>query len=772
MSVVNAIPLLLADEGYQISRSVRLRSSATAYFNRTPGSAGNRQKWTYSSWVKRGDVGTGSFNLLSASNSSTDYLDVRFESNQLRLDIEASGQSRSQVQTTALFRDPSAWYHLVVVFDSTNATTANRVLMYVNGVAQATSNTINQNVSGAINAATSHAVGRRVQGSDQYFDGYLTEVNFIDGQALTPSSFGETDAITGVWKPKKYTGTYGTNGFYLNFSDPSAATAAAIGKDYSGNGNNWTPNNISVTSGSTYDSMLDVPTLWADGGNGRGNYCTLNPLALTNIVGTFSNGNLQVSRTAAYVEGLSTQTINSGKFYIEAVVTAQSAQYINVGVAQNPSNIASPIAPFRHSPCVGYRTDGQKNIDTTFSAYGSSFTTNDVIGIAVDVPSNSITFYKNNVSQGAISYTFSSADWFVGCGGGGSTGAGADTVVFNFGQRPFAYTPPTGFKALNTQNLPEPVIKKGNAWFDVTTFTANGGVQTVTNSGSMQPDMIWLKDRSVVSNHTINDSVRGSSVYVYPNLTNAEATNANYLTSFNSNGFSLGSANYTNGEAIVGWQWKEGATPGFDIVTFTKSTTNQTVNHSLGVAPAMIIVKGRGPSTSNWLVYHRNANASPQNGGLALEQTAAFASNAGYWNNTSPTSTQFSIGSFLPNENSVAYLFAEVAGFSRFGSYTGNGSSDGPFCFTGFRPKFVLYKRTDTTENWYIQDGSRSPYNAMKENLFPNLSNAEISSANYDLDFTANGFKFRNSSPGQNASGGTYIFAAFAESPQKFSLAR
>ncbi len=210
-------------------------------------------------------------------------------------------------RTTALFRDPSAWYHVVVAIETANATAGDRVKLYVNGTRYTTSGTtasLNANMPFGVNGVPTY-IGSYYNPSagTAYFDGYLTEINFIDGQALTPSSFGETNPVTGVWQPKKYTGTYGTNGFYLNFSDNSAATAAAIGKDYSGNGNNWTPNNINVSAytgtppnNTAYDSMLDVPTQWADGGNGRGNYAVLNPLRQRGA-NTFADANLKITLT-------------------------------------------------------------------------------------------------------------------------------------------------------------------------------------------------------------------------------------------------------------------------------------------------------------------------------------------------------------------------------------------------------------------------------------------------------------------------------------------
>jgi hypothetical protein len=279
--MIDALPLLLGPEGYQISRSVRLRSSASAYFNRTLTTPTNNLKWTWSGWVKRGTLSVTNVIFGAGDGTSNNFGSLQFTTgNTIQFAQINGGAYNVQMVTSAVFRDPSAWYHLVIIYDSANATSTDRVQIYVNGVRQSVTYSTGpfaQNTASKVNSAIAHYTGK-LDYAGVYFDGYITENNFIDGQALDPSYFGETDAVTGVWKPKKYAGTYGTNGFYLNFSDNSAATAAAIGADYSGNGNNWTPNNISVTAGVTYDSMLDVPTLWADGGNGRGNYAVLNPL--------------------------------------------------------------------------------------------------------------------------------------------------------------------------------------------------------------------------------------------------------------------------------------------------------------------------------------------------------------------------------------------------------------------------------------------------------------------------------------------------------------
>jgi hypothetical protein len=365
--------------------------------------------------------------------------------------------------------------------------------------------------------------------------------------------------------------------------------------------------------------------------------------------------------------------------------------------------------------------------------------------------------------------TFSAND--VVAGHTSWNGTNDQSQYYNFGQRPFAYTPPTGFKALNTQNLPEPTIKKGNQYFDVSKWTGNGGTQSITGL-AFQPDLVWAKDRSAANFHALYDAVRGTTKVLQSNTTTAEQTFATGLTSFNSNGFTTGSNSdtNTNGNSYVAWQWKESASAGFDIVTYTGTGANRTVAHNLGVAPSLMILKCRS-TTYHWPVYHRSIG--PVNLGF-LNLTNAYASSPTTWNSTNPTSTEFSLGtdatSNANGQTFVMYLWAEVAGFSKFGSYTGNGSADGPFVYCGFRPAYVMVKRTDGVSNWNMADNKRPAYNPENEVLIANGSNATLSS--YPVDFTANGFKVRNTEGGYNTSSGTYIYMAFAEHPFKNALAR
>jgi hypothetical protein len=570
------------------------------------------------------------------------------------------------------------------------------------------------------------------------------------------------------------------------------ATYFNPGIDVSGNGNNWTVNNINWTSpGTTYDIMTDVPTLTSAT---TANYCVLNPIARGTVTnGTITGGNLNLSTTTSDTRTYGTFGFpSSGKYYYE--LTNNNSGDKGQGIASVDSN--------GDTYQVLYFNTGDKRVDGTTSAYGASYTTGDVIGVAVDIDNNQITFYKNNSSQGAISYTFSSKPtMFTFVRREASTDA---SYSFNFGQRPFTYTPPTGFVALNTFNLPTPTIgatasTQANRYFDAILYTGNNQTPQTITGLNFQPDFLWIKGRTYADFHTVYDVIRTSGNILFPNGTNAEGVQSppTAVTSFNSNGFSLGTdaGQFVNfgTNTYVAWAWDAGGTgvtntagsitstvsantsSGFSVVTYTgNGAVGATVGHGLGVAPSMIIVKRRTGATASWLVWHRSLS-NLNNNYLLLDSTSGQLSSTNIWGTQTSSVIALDTDSLVNEQNAngstfVAYCFAAVAGYSSFGSYTGNSSSDGPFVYTGFRPKYVMVKRSSNTGPWEILDASRNPYNAAQDGLRANASDAEISGIG-PFDFVSNGFKLRGTGGGTNDSG-TYIYAAFAESPFKYANAR
>jgi hypothetical protein len=1040
-----------AGGGYSISRSLRFSSADSSFLSRTPASAGNRKTWTWAGWVKRSSPQQTFQSLFTSSNNN---FILRFEGDAI-VYYDYNGDSFNSVfQTAAVYRDYSAWMHIVFVYDSTNATSTDRLRLYVNGVR------VTQfaggpyaltypsfNANSFCNNNVEHRIGGEPSYTSRLLDGYLADCFLIDGQALDPTAFGEFSATTGVWVPKAYTGSYGTNGFHLDFADNSAATAAALGKDTSGLGNNWTPNNLSISDGltsvsaatgalpiynttDTYgtvkgtgtrtdsnsgsivlavamngvnngttftdesatikgsgsaktvtanfdaktntavskfygssgafdgsddylqvsnssdfsfgtgaftfecwayfpdgttdygifgnsvvgelgirrtsggklmisrnntavdtqsnsvlaggkwhhlviqrsgttlkmfingiedisasnsqsyncasprigtnngvylngyiqdlrvyngiakytgnfnppsstqipsiaignDSLVDVPTNGSEvdtglGGQVRGNYAVLNPLALTDSVKTYSNGNLEVTITSNnnLPSVVSTVGAASGKWYAEVLAgwSASGIGFINAASVTNSIEGSYGLG----TPSDGwlrYGTDIFNNNGTHTSGL-TSVATNDIVQLALDLDNGKAWFGRNGTwensgnpatgSNPSVTFTPGGKTFLIG-----STlrrDNVAVTMVHNFGARSFAYTAPSGFKALNTANLPAPLVTKASTVFDVKLYTGNGSTQTISGLG-FSPDFLWIKDRTSAVSHRLFDQVRGASAALFSNLTNAENTSFLELDSFNSDGFTVATTNGTgtnaNSDAYVAWAWDAGnttvtntqgsissqvranASAGFSVVTYTTpGSLPGTIGHGLGAEPYMIITKSRGASGS-WGVYHKSIGNTNL---LVLNGTNAAFSGPNQWNSTTPTSAVFSIGTdYATSSTYVAYCFAPVVGYSSFGSYTGNGSADGPFVFCGFRPRWILIKASSSVSygNWVLHDTARSSSNVSDKNLYANLSNSEDST--YSIDVLGNGFKLRSAAfDGTNGSGATYVYCAFAESP-------
>ena len=740
--------------GYTVSQSLRFRASNSAYLSRTFVTPTSSSIWTLSAWVKRGAI-TGTFCLFGAE--TTTYLTFN-SSDQLNLTLNGV----SACTSTAVFRDPSAHYHIVYQQNGSAQT------IYVNNVSVATGTT----AAAIFNTAIAHQLG--AANTSNYFDGYMSEINFIDGQALTPSSFGETDAYTGIWVPKKYTGTYGNNGFYLPFNDATSLTT--LGYDRSGNGNNWTCNGISITAGATYDVMKDSPT---NGLNEVGNYCTLNPLEkATNT--TITNANLSASNASATIENTraTSPTANQYSYWEWRADTVGSSLRMEFGGC-----LASIINTLSRTSYLSFPSVGFGAVwDSGLTVYvnGSSVYTNgsanlvagDIIGFAHDnvtgklwLALNGVWYNSGNPAVGTGNVaTLSVGAVFPAVMLNGT--AGTNAASFNAGQQPFAYTPPTGFKALHTGNLPAGAIRKPSDHFQVKLDT--GANIKTTCEAVFTNELEWIKDRANANNHQLIDSVRGSNAVLQSNTTAAETTYS--APSGSSVGWvwrASDSAPVSNTTGSITSSVSANTTAGFSIVTYTGTGVNATVGHGLGVAPKMVIVKQRtAGTTGNWAVYHAGIASDAQTDYLLLNSTAAAADLNTYWNGTAPTSTVFSIGTVADTNESakdfIAYCFAEVSGYSKFGSYTGNDSADGPFVYCDFRPAFILIKASSTTGSWAVLDSNRDGYNVDNDPLYADTTALE---ATTDLiDILSNGFKLRSTDAVVNGAN-TYIFAAFAESP-------
>ena len=1214
-----------AGPSYQVPRSVRLRSSASAYLYQRLATPTNNLQWTWSGWIKRGTL-SGSTVLMEAGPGSGNRANINITSDQISF-YAANGTNIAYV-TTAVFQDIAAWYHVVVVFDSANAVPTSRIKIYVNNILQplTISTQISQNTSTYINDAYVHAIGSTSYTPGSYFDGYMADVYFIDGQALDPSYFGQIDSLWGTWTAITFAGTsYGNNGFYLPFNNVTSTTllghdysisrpydtlyssdvvllqfngtngsttitdsgplslpCAAIGgaiistaqskyggssaafngstagvtvtvgpayqpttqpftvetwvylnssgtpqtimqwnvnlgiagilifydgsainvvcsdsnpsgwevaigvsapmnqwfhlavqrsvsndfsiyingvlgatQNWSGSifyngstaisigicdsinwwplngylddfritfgiarytsnftptqillgfdqvGNNFTANNVSLTAGSTYDSMYDVPLgAGSAGGNGLGNYATLNPLNRATSNGTpisILDGNLRLTSSANVLStGVvsCTQGIYSGKWYYEGrVLATATTSSDNFAIGVSTAFVNSDFGPvsYLYSNIISPNSTIMVNLSTVQGGFTPA-SLGDILGCAVDLDNHIVTFYKNGVLQGTpvtgipVNTYYPVA--YIGNSAASTTGW---QVSMNFGQQPFTYAPPAGYIALHTGNLPTPVIKQPNKYFDAVSYTgtnalalnqfpdgtpdanfssvslllhSNGtdGSTSVLDSSSnansitavgtarisatqskfggssiyfdgaggyltspssmayalgtvwtietwlypigyggilldvrnsntsgyvyldgsghitvplgpysppsstlvssstiplntwthvaicadgngtriflngvldnqqtnpsyasnwattaqvlfigctfsvdtfyngymddfritkgiarytttfnvswavdrvaFQPDLVWIKARSASTAHKLVDSVRGVTLAISSNVSDAQVTDAQGLLSFDANGFTVGpDTNYNApGSVYVAWQWKKGATPGFDIVNYVGNGFAQNINHSLGTAANMIIVKDLS-GVNNWPVWHTSLTSV--NWYTLLNTTAAQISDSTMFAGLM-SSTQFSIGSNTAingtGHSYIAYLFTAIQGYSLFGSYTGNGSTDGPFVYCGFRPKYILIKDITSTSSWFVYDSSRDTFNSIQHWLAAdNIINENITTYG---NFTATGFKIMSTNTAFNSSGDAYIYMAFAESPFKYSLAR
>lgn len=759
-----------ADTAYQINQSLRFNAATGTGLTRSPSSNGNGQTWTWSAWVKKGKHNhntSGADGLLGAGTNSFSF---NFSPNNDGLYFVQNSGARPQEASLKKWRDPSAWLHIVLVADTTNSNGSDRMRVYVNGERHTdwnpgNSNIANQNQTLQINQTSQQQIGchRDNNGITYEFYGYMAEVHMIDGTAKNPTDFGEYDD-NGVWRPIEYTGGgYGTNGYYMKF-DPSASNG--IGHDHSGQGNHYTASGF-TTSGTGTDVMSDTPT---------NNFCTLNPLIRANInLSTITDGNLAYRANNAVV---GTMLLKSGKWYWE--FTQDYRQY---GSAYGMVGVFDCYpAAFRDGQARGdtaasyvYKSDGNKRNNGSSSSYGASWTTGDTIGVALDMDNGTLTFYKNNSSQGQA---------FSGISGpvvpelsatGGDIGGN-----INFGQRAFTYTPPSGYKSVCTANLPTPGLTNGNEYVNTVLYTGNGSTKSVSGVG-FQPDFVWIKNRTAARNHQLFDSVRGAGKTLYSNLTDAESTNQSggYLSSFDSDGFTVtgGVGDVNAADPYVSWNWKKGSTPGFNIITYSgNGSSSRAIAHGLGVAPQMIITKVRtGASNEGWPVWHTSLSQAQSY--LQLNRSDGQNNDSNIYGGSSnqlPTSTNYYVGAGGVTNTSgrtyVSYVFAPVDGFSAFGKYIGNGVGyEGAFIWTGFRPAIFMIKGKDNNSTaWYLHDSTRGEYNPNDFTLSPDQTYTEQTPNDVEWDMCANGFRYSGSNGGisdRNQSGREFIWAAWAENP-------
>lgn len=710
-------------EVYQIGHSVRFNAADTPYLARAFVAPTDVTKWTFSAWIKRSGLGTQQV-VFSADDSN--YVEF-WTDNTLRIVVAGVAYA-----TTRVFRDPGAHFHVCVRYDAADET--NKFRVEVDGV-EALGFNAAQTV---FNSAITHRLSARAAGN--HLDGYCSDLRFVDGQVLSAASFGFTCPSTGQWRPRHYSGTYGTNGFHLDFSDGSAATAAALGADRSGNGNNWMPTNLSVTAGVGCDWMEDTPT---------NNFCTLNPLDLSMVAPAdgalkWDGGGVAGTRMIR-----STFTLpSSGKWYWEATwyAGAPSTYYCHIGVMP-------PVPITDTTSWLSYFYNGNKcTSGASGSAYGSAFTVGDTIGIAFDADAGTLTFYKNGVSQGVA---------FSGIAGGYSpfVGAYGTTGYVNFGQRPFAYAPPTGFKTLCTKNLPRPrITKPSNVFIAATGSGANiQATLAATRSG-------WAAYIEIIKRR---DAAEGWHWRFSGDV-------ANYLDSSSTAAKAAFPA--LGGAAYVGYTIKVSADAG--IATGVLNHINgvaDVVTDGLANSRKLIILK-REDAAGSWYVYHPELTAGKL---LYLQQFAAETTDGSI---SAVTASGFTVAAALPSGTYRWVSLAETGGFLKLGKYTGNGNANGPFIGAGMTPGLMSLKKISggtfamSFSDWVVFDTARNSSNLVSNYLLFNNTQAEVDGSpvvvDRKLDSTTGGAKIRAAYEDTNLNGGAFVYLFIAAFPFGYANAR
>ena len=810
------------------STSLRLVAAQSQALTRTPAGAGNQRLWTWAAWVKRGNLeasGGGVQTLFAAGDDANNQFLIQFANNGdagdfLRV-VEVQGGSVSvNLITTRIFRDISSWYHIQVVADTNQATNTDRIKIYVNGSRLTSFGTATfpgtRNQVTKINVAANHAIGRGGVSNDNYFDGYLAEVIFVDGTALSPDALGERKS--NVWIPKEPNVTFGTNGFRLKFTSTAHDAPESegtedtdnIGADVSGEHNNWTAlDSIRTSDCATPDNPENNFAVMQIG---RRRKDVASPLP------TFKEGNLRVEHGNA--GGNRTESAASfklpptGKWYYEVLCVDQGGNSAYGYTA--PSEFDQTLAGSAGYKGNGTIVRGEASGVTTVS--GSSYTDGDVIGINIDLDNGTTDYSKNGTDQTQMTgvptdriYIPAMQDQNTGEHqanfGQDSSFSGAKTAGTNTdanGIGAFFGTPKTGHLAMCSANLPEPTVggaagAAANNYFQPVLYTGSGNSNNEI-AVDFQPDWIWIKNRATTDPHVLTDSARGVTKEIQANEATEETTNDDGVTAITGSGFTVGDDLLYNtvNEAYVAWCWRanggtatatiseSGNNPaavvqanpdaGFSIITYTGTGAAGTIAHGLGAKPAMIMIKNRDVG-DNWSMYHQG-NVHQDDGedfSIVFNDNGARVDDATFFNDTAPTSTVFTINTNhsvnADGEAYVAYVFAEVDGYSAFGRYVGNGTADGAFVYTGFRPSYVSLRHIDNAgENNPIYDDERQ-FNGIVSILFQNLNVASIDASgdNAHIEFYANGFKLK--SDNLNGNSKKYVYNAWADSPVKYANA-
>ena len=804
----SAIPSAASD--YTIDQSLRFNRDDASYLSKTFGSDGNRTTWTISTWVKIADT-TNQNPIVGVAPDANNAFTIALTPNLDFYNYVSGSGYVWRKKSTAVYRDVGAWMHVVAVLDTTNGTEEDRARLYVNGV-RITDWAVDSDPSASyastwwMDASYSHRIGNEASSASFKNGNYLAEFYFIDGQALDADSFGETDEDTNQWKPIDASAlTFGTNGFYLKFQDSSA-----LGDDSSGNTNDFTATNLVAS-----DKVLDSPT---------NNFCTFNPLesAASGHALSFQEGNLQTTT----INGNMCSTVGfgtgGGKWYYEYLWVSSSYSDFSESITVQKDGI-----PMQNCFAVGmllYFQDGTTRVDgVSGTGFAAQIPVGSIIQVNLDLEAGTLQWGNDDTYITAETLPASVGGWRIG--GVQSAGSGAtQVIVANYGQDSsfagnktaqgnqdengigdFYYEVPAGFLTPCSSNLPDPEITFPGDYFNSVLYDGNGvSGQTISGVG-FQPDFSWIKSRTMSQSSALVDVLRGSVSVRYDLESNAtvaqDAVSTDKVGVLNSDGFTLigGSGQVNNATATyVAWNWLGGGaavtntagtldsevsantTAGFSVCTYDgNETSGATFGHGLAEAPTLVIVK-KVADTGGWITgFNAGSTHTGFKRPLRLDTDADQAGydDGGYFDQTNPSATVVTLGNYGDTNKGtgmIAYCFHSVEGYSRVGSYQGNGNADGAFVYTGFTPEYFMIKSVDANGSWAIHDSARTPYNGDSATLLADAVDVEAtgSGSAYLVDIVSNGFKLRATGSSQNTSAITYLYLAFAKSPLKYANAR
>ena len=780
--------------GYFIENAV-LFDGTSGYLSITP-SAGNRKVHTLSVWLKQA-IGPTSQAVFSCSSSGTNYSELTWNNSRFENATIIANVLKASLKSAALTRDYAGWVHIVEVAEFSNATAADRHKRYINGVEVTDWNTKTNPATSNdswINAGLAHRLGLDV-GGGQYWAGYMADAVFIDGLALTASSFGEFNDA-GIWTPKSPKAlTFGTNGFWLDF-----AASGDLGNDVSGNANDWTKNG-------TITQVKDTPSDKSE--NGTANYATISPLDRSSFSTSMvlTNGNLTVVDSSTKNSwGISSLRMeeNSGIYYAEFTAGADIANLI-MGICGPSRQYTVNRTLYQEGDGYGYLPDGRYANNNVYESPGdrATWASGDIIGIEMDTDNGSINWWKNGNDEGQ-GYTGVSGPYFFASA---QEYGGTGTWAFNPADMTH-FDSVTNAQALSTDNITRNQSGKLADHFEAVLWAGDNTSPRTITCGFGQADFVWMKNRDYAGggghNHLVFDAVRGFGVSkeiatsgtFEEGSSTIDTANYGYVAS-HASGFSLVAGttndNYTNDSTIcssmVAWCIKAASTAsgsttgagtaktyttqynpdlGFAIIEYVG---NGTAGHSIPV-PAMtdpkapfFTVHKKTSAAADWTCWHEGLSGPTKF--LKMSTTESEQTAATMWNSTAPTSSVITLGTHSNvNANDVTYVvyvFWETD-FSKPIKYTGNANADGPFINLGGTPKFFFHKNTGSTGDWILRDTTRGTTNPLAPWLRTNVANAETQeTTNYLQDAVSNGIKIRMTNGDINGSGKVIVGIAFVE---------